>query len=181
MRPVLIDADAFICLHGLKLLVPVIASLSRTRTVVLTEIVARQELSALAKLVTDFETKGLITIESLGKKSPAATLFRELRKTNDKGEAESVAWALHATELPLFVTRDVGATKLAESRRVPATDVMGVVVEACEAGGLSRSDAEAALAVWDDKGQQRCRPSPYPGFDSAYAERMEWRRNWEGS
>ena len=91
-----------------------------------------------------------------------------------KGKAEAIAWALDAppATCPLFVTRDDGARRFADRNRVPVTDVMGVVVEACIVGGLDRDAAAQALSIWDDRGQQLCRPSDYAGFDATFAERV---------
>lgn len=179
MRAVLIDCDAFVCLRGLGLVGPVVEALARVRPVAITEYVARHELSDLQAVVSGFEHEGKLCVHPVTKGAPAFATWRELRSDgHDKGEAELIAWALHAPETPLFVTRDGPATRLAIARRVPVTDVLGIVVEACETGGLDVGGARSALAIWDDKGQQRCRPHPYPGFDAGYAERLKLREAW---
>lgn len=178
MRGVLLDADAVLCLHSLQLLERVVPLLASVRRVVLTEYVARRELNALSARIGALLDAGHVSIEPLMKGTPAATRYRELQRSHDKGESECVAWALEVEPRPLFVTRDQGATRLAEAHGVPVTDVMGAVVEACETAGLSRDVARSALALWDDKEQQRCRPSPYHGFDATYAARLAQRAAW---
>lgn len=174
------DADAFRCLHGLKLLDALIGALAPTTRIVLTEYVARWELNLLAQKVQGFEQRGALSVERVLKGTPAAKRYRELQREADKGEAEAIAWALDQPRetRALFVTRDGGARKLAETYRVPVTDVMGVVVEACEAGTLDRKMAFGALAVWDEADQELCRPARYAGFDVTYAERLEQRKAW---
>lgn len=179
MRPVLIDCDAFICLRGLGLVEHVVRALAGVREVALTEYVARHELSDLDRLVRLLEGQGKLVVHAVTKGQPPFATWKELRgEGHDKGEAESIAWALHVSTIPLFVTRDGPATRLAIARRVPVTDVLGIVVEACEVGGFDREAARSALAIWDDKGQQRCRPHPYPGFDAAFEERVRQREAW---
>lgn len=180
MRPVLFDADAFRCLHGLKLLDAVIDALAPHARVVLTGYVAQQELNLLAARVQAFELRGALSVLHVLKGTPAAKRYRELQREADKGEAEAIAWALEEPRetRALFVTRDNGARKLAERHRVPVTDVMGIVVEACEEGGLDRKVAAGRLAVWDEPDQELCRPARYAGFDVTYAERLEQRRAW---
>lgn len=180
MRPILFDADAFRCLHGLKLLDAVLDALAPHARIVLTEYVARWELNLLAPRVQGFEQRGALSVERVLKGTPAAKRYRELQREADKGEAEAIAWALDQPResRALFVTRDNGARKLADSHRVPVTDVMGVVVEACEVGGLDRKLAVSALAVWDEPAQELCRPTRYAGFDVTYAERLAQRATW---
>ncbi|HEU4409319.1 MAG TPA: hypothetical protein VFS43_28935 [Polyangiaceae bacterium] len=187
MRAILLDADAFRCLHGLKLLDVVLEALASRTPVVVTEYVARHELSLLGLQVTRLEAAGVLSVRQVLKGTPAGQRFREFQRAAargelaaDKGEAEAVAWALDEPweGRALFVTRDDGAQKFARGHRVPVTDVMGVVVEACEVGGLAREVAASALAGWDDPEQQLCRPARYAGFDAAYAERLEQRKAW---
>lgn len=184
MRPVLFDSDAFRCLHGLRLLDAVCAALAPHTTIALTEYVARHELNLLAREVDRLEKAHTIRVQPLLEGTPAAQRYRAFQRVPergerlpDKGEAEAVAWALdesHPTR-PLFVTRDEGARRFAHRNEVPVTDVMGIVVEACLAGGLDRDAAAQALAVWDDRGQQLCRPADYAGFEATFAARVATR------
>jgi len=177
VRSFLFDADAFRCLHGLKLLDPVLEALRPHGANVLTEYVACHELNLLAGVVDLHAKAGALLIERVVKGTPAGVRYRELQRIADKGEAEAIAWALEASSSTLFVTRDKGARVLAIARRICVTDVMGIVVEACELAGMDRELAKTCLAVWDDPGQQLCRPNPYPGFDRTYAERTH-QRTW---
>lgn len=174
------DADAFRCLHGLKLLEAAVGALASCTAIVVTEYVARHELNLLSSVVEGFERRGLLSIQKVLKGTPAAQRYRQFQREADKGEAESIAWALDEPRAsrPLFVTRDRGARTLAERQSVPVTDVMGIVVEACELGGLDRRIASEALAVWDDPEQELCRPARYAGFAATYAERLEQREAW---
>jgi predicted nucleic acid-binding protein len=184
VRPVLFDSDAFRCLHGLRLLDAVCAALAPHTTIALTEYVARHELNLLAREVDRLEKAHTIRVQPLLEGTPAAQRYRAFQRVPergerlpDKGEAEAVAWALdesHPTR-PLFVTRDEGARRFAHRNEVPVTDVMGIVVEACLAGGLDRDAAAQALAVWDDRGQQLCRPADYAGFEATFAARVATR------
>ena len=124
MRKVLLDSDAFRCLHGLRLLEAVCAALA---PITLTEYVARHELSLLQRDVARLEAGSVIRIEPLLKGSEAAQRYRAFlrspekgERAPDKGEAEAIAWALGeppATR-PLFVTRDDGARRFAERSKV---------------------------------------------------------------
>lgn len=180
MRDLLIDADAFRFLRGLGLLDEVFAALRPDRCLVITEYVARHELSTLAGEVERLERAGYLVVERVGVRSPAGRRYKEFQREADKGEAEAVAWALEApaASRAVFVSRDEGARRFAAAQRVPNTDVMGVVVEAVLAGRLSRERAQAALTVWDDKNQQLGRPADYAGFDATFAKREAERCAW---
>jgi len=175
VRTFLFDADAFRCLHGLKLLDPVLDALCGHGSNVVTEYIARHELNLLSSVVDLYEKAGTLSIERVVKGTAAGVRYRQLQRTADKGEAEAIAWALEASSSTLFVTRDKGARDLAIAQGVAVTDVMGIVVEACELAGMDRELAKSCLAVWDDPGQQLCRPNPYPGFEQTYAERVQQR------
>jgi predicted nucleic acid-binding protein len=187
VRPILFDSDAFRCLHGLRLLDAVCAALAPHTTIVLTEYVARHELSLLQREIARLERSGTIRVERLIKGTEAAGRYRAFQRSPergdrppDKGEAEAVAWALDGPPeaRALFVTRDDGATRFAMKKSVPVTDVMGIVVEACIVGGLDRAVAAQALSVWDDRGQQICRPADYDGFEGTFAARERQRSDW---
>jgi predicted nucleic acid-binding protein len=139
--------------------------------VVVTEYVARHELCDLQETIQRFENAKLLKVESVSLQSPAGQLYRQLRKTADKGEAEAVAWAVYQSQPPVFVSCDAGARRLADEHRVPNTDVMGVVVEAVLTGSLSREKAKDALEVWMDRSQELGRPANYRGFDEEFATR----------
>ena len=155
-------------------------ALAQHTKIVLTEYVARHELNLLQREIDRLERSRVIEIVRLLKGTEAAKRFREFQRPAtkgerppDKGEAEAIAWALDeppATRA-IFVTRDEGATRFARQMGVPVVDVMGIVVEACLVGGLDRAAAAQALSVWDDRGQQLCRPVDYEGFDQTFAAR----------
>jgi predicted nucleic acid-binding protein len=187
VRRVLFDSDAFRCLHGLRLLDGVCAALAQHTRIVLTEYVARHELNLLQREIDRLERSCTIEIVQLVKGTEAARRYREFQRATakgerppDKGEAEAVAWALEdpPETRAIFVTRDEGATRFARLKGVPVVDVMGIVVEACIVGALDRAAAAQALAVWDDHGQQLCRPADYAGFDRTFAAREHERTRW---
>ncbi|MBX3183448.1 MAG: hypothetical protein KIT72_03220 [Polyangiaceae bacterium] len=176
----MLDADAFRCLHGLKLLDLVLSALARMTSVSVTEYIARHELNLLSREIGRLESSGLLRVEIVIAGSAAGKRFREFRRVADKGEAEAIAWALDfaSEERPLFVTRDKGATRFAQEQRVPVTDVLGAIVEACELGELAPEVARQALVVWDDPQVQLCRPAQYTGLDAEWARRVSSRAAW---
>jgi predicted nucleic acid-binding protein len=183
MRDILIDADAFRILHGLKLLDEVLVALHADRRVVLTGYVARHELALLGREVERLEKAGVIVIVDVRRDSDAGRRYRIFQRETDKGEAEAIAWALDVPDdvRPLFVSRDAGARRFARAQGVPETDVMGAIVEAVHAGRLPRERAQVALAVWEDKDQQIGRPSDYAGFDATFAARESERLVWSAT
>lgn len=183
MRDVLLDADAFRFLRGLGLLDEVLVALRADRAVVMTEYVARHELSALAGDVARLEAAGQVTVERVLARSAAGRRYREFQRVADKGEAESIAWALERPprSRPLFISRDAGARRFAAEQRVPHTDVFGVMVEAVLAGRLTRDRAASAVEVWEDKTQQLGRPADYETFDRTFAVRESERARWSDS
>lgn len=180
MRDILLDADAFRILHGLKLLDEVLIALRPDRRLVMTGYVARHELSLLGREVERFEKAQTVRIEDVRRDSDAGRRYRVFQREADKGEAEAIAWALDAgpQARPLFVSRDAGARRFAKEHGVPETDVMGLVVEAVLTGRLTRERAAEALAVWDDRDQQLGRPSDYAGFEATFAVRERERLAW---
>lgn len=180
MRDVLLDADAFRILHGLKLLDPVLSALQADRRLFMTGYVARHELSLLSQEVERLEATGVLRVEDVRRGTEAGNRYRAFQREADKGEAEAIAWALDRApeERPLFVSRDAGARRFARQQRVPETDVMGLVVEAVLSGRLLRAAAESALVVWDDPNQQLGRPVDYEGFDATFAKRERERLAW---
>jgi len=180
VRAILLDADAFRCLHGLRLLDATLEALRPDRATFMTEYIARHELNLLDTEVTRLETSGAITVVPVMRNSEAGRRYREFQRRADKGEAEAIAWALDQPRASraLFVSRDDGARRLAMEERVPHTDVMGLLVEAALTGRLERSMLREALAIWDDRGQQLCRPADYEDFDRTFAKREQQRLTW---
>jgi predicted nucleic acid-binding protein len=175
----LFDSDAFLCLRSLvvatsdeSLLELVLSALPNAEPAVLTEYVALHELNAIAPEIEAFCARRVLRVEPIRKTDPAYRTFRALKVEVHKGEAESIAWAIHQNPKPLFVSRDGGALVEAHRRRVPRTDVMGFVVECVESGLLQREVAADALTPWADPEQQRCRPNDYEGFSTTYERRL---------
>ena len=98
-------------------------------------------------------------------------LYRRLRKSVDKGEAEAIAWLVKTREPFVFVTRDARAARAAIAEKVLCTDVLGLAVDLLALQAFTESDARIALSTWDDKSQQVCRPRDWNGFDEAVARR----------
>jgi predicted nucleic acid-binding protein len=146
VRDLLIDADAFRFLRALGLLDEVFSALRPDRRVLLTEYIARHELSVLSRDLDRLVSEGFVQVERVGIKTPAGRRYREFQREADKGEAEAIAWALDAPSpsRPVFVSRDAGARRFAAAQGVASTDVMGVVVEAVLTGRLLRTRAEEA-------------------------------------
>lgn len=96
-----------------------------------------------------------------------------VREGVDKGEAESIAWALDypKSSRPVLVTQDGGARKEAKRNKVPVIDIMDFVIELVDIDAVDLSVAREALSIWEDKSQQRCRPRDFTTFDKTYARR----------
>lgn len=173
------DADALICLRSLSFGSPPLSLLEllaascckRSDPIVLTEYIARHELNALDSEITALEHGKAIVVLGVVGNDPT---YKELRKKGvDKGEAEAIAWMLSQpkTARPLFASRDTRAIRAARTRGLSATDVMGLIVEAIISNVVSTDQARLALDVWDDPGQQLCRPANYSGFDKTFDQR----------
>lgn len=179
-RDVLLDADTFRILHGLKPLTPVLSASRADRQIVMTGYVARHALSRLRSEVEHLQTTGILRIEDVRRGTEAGERYRAFQRETDKGEAEAIAWALDRVpeQRPLFVSRDARARQFARQHRVPETDVMGLVVEAVLSGRLSRTEAKEALGVWDDPNQQLGRPKNYSSFEATFEAREQERLVW---
>lgn len=176
MRPLLLDADAFLCLRKLGLLSLVCSAASRTEFLLVSGYVARTELSSVATQVSAMEASGCLEVQDVLVRTPAASRWKDFRRKGiHKGEAEAIAFALDADRhtRPVFISADNRAREAAAECRVPATDVMGFVVIAVGRGWLSRSDAENALSIWDDPAQEICRPRDYESFDRTFQRRSK--------
>lgn len=172
MRRPLLDADVFRCLRDLNLLDALAATLAPPG-LLMTEYVARHELSLVDSDVRRLEAAGALEVARLLKGTPEVQRYRSLQREADKGEAECVAWALgvEAASRPVFITRDGGAERFARSKGVPVTDLLGLVAAAIRHAGLPEDTAREHLAVWHAPAIQLCRPRDYPGLDAALAER----------
>ena len=176
MRAILLDADAFINFGTLSIgsrsLIELILNRAKTftRSVYLTQYVAKHELSDLQGEIAAFTSAGLIEIKTLPASDPA---YRKLRAEVDKGEAEAIAWSLtiDAKDRPLFVARDAEALRCARKNGVPATDLMGLLVDLVESGLLTKEEAKSAVDPWNDPDQQLGKPKNYKGFDATFVTR----------
>lgn len=181
LRPVILDADAFLALRSLGLLAPLVRGLAAHTRVVVTGYVGRRELSTVAAVVTALSNDGVLAVEALEKRSPAQQTFQKFKraiaqhdkamKRVDLGEAECVACALHVEPTPVFVSCDVGARSFADRHRVRATDVLGLGVVAVHLGALSEADLRERLAPWDSPDPFVCRPKGYTTFDEFFTVR----------
>jgi predicted nucleic acid-binding protein len=144
--------------------------------VIMTEYVARHELSQLAREVAALEAAGALRIEPLEAKNAD---FRRLRQSGaDKGEAEAIAWALAQNPRPCFVSVDKGARRLARENRVVAGDIMDLLTDLIGLGLLSLEEARSHAEPWNDRRQQRGRPADFTTFDEMFTRRR--RNRWIG-
>lgn len=176
MTAILLDADAFINFRTLSIgsrsMIDLILHRAKEhrRSVYLTQYVAKHDLSDLSDEIVSFTVDALLEIQTL----PASDrTYRKLRKEVDKGEAEAIAWSLtlNPSERPLFVTRDTAALACAKRNGVPATDLMGLLVELVESALLTKEEARRAVDPWNDPGQQLGKPKNYKGFDVTFTKR----------
>lgn len=72
---------------------------------------------------------------------------------------------------PVFVSRETKALAHATARGVAAADVFALICAAVQQGWISVETAKATLVVWDDKGQEICRPKDYTTFDECFERR----------
>ena len=171
--------DAFLCLRSLGLLSAACDEPRDDATFVMTEYVARHELSQVSREIEALAARRSLRVEPVMVRSPAGRRWRKLRQEGvHKGEAEAIAWALEqpARDRPIFVSRDAHALKAAREHALDAIDVMGFVVEAVVLGILPRQTAEAALEPWEDKRHQLCRPRDFTTFEETFARRWAARR-----
>lgn len=172
MREILFDADAFLCVRSLSLMTALDVDGCQW---LMTEIVARRELSSVARELADFEASKRLLVKSVASRgTPQADTFKELcRAGHDRGEAESIAWACHLEpdKRPLFISNDLRARRLAADRRVPVGDVMDLIVEAIGATILDEKRAESITTVWGDRRKDLCRPRDFTTFSELLKKR----------
>jgi predicted nucleic acid-binding protein len=172
----MLDADALLCLRklsaGSQSLLELIAAFFRDRAdpIMLTEFIARHELNSIALEISSYESSAAIRVQGLEARDP---MYRELRKSVHKGEAEAIAWIYSKTVdlRPVFVSRDTKAIRMARSYGLAATDVFGLIVEAVISNVILESHARDALDVWEDPSQELCRPADYRHFDESFPRR----------
>jgi predicted nucleic acid-binding protein len=165
-----IDSCAWHCLRGLKtddsknLLTHLFGANESFLPVALTEYVARHELNQILDEILRAVGAGHVAIQRIERRDPN---WKRLSRSCDKGEAEVMTWLLSlGRDVPLFVTRDDRARRTALAEGLPATDVLGLVVDMLAIGCLQTHEAQAALSIWDDKSKQICRPADWEGFST---------------
>ncbi|MCK6588422.1 MAG: hypothetical protein L6Q76_12650 [Polyangiaceae bacterium] len=170
----LLDADAFHCLRSLDAFRRFSDSDVRIR-LVLTEYVARHELSVLVADVERLVSLGFLEVKPVSSRDED---YRRLQKEVDKGEAEAIAWALKQarSDRPFFISNDKKALKTAINNRIAGGDVFDMMIHLMDANALSEETAREILAVWEDKRQQRGRPADFTTFQSSVAQRRAKRR-----
>ncbi len=181
VRPVLLDADAFIHLRGLDLLELIADAVSGKAELALTEYVARHELSTLERILTPLEIAGKIVVYQLLKGTPEQLLYREYQqrvkrgefdRRVDKGECEAVAWAASRPvgDAPVFVSCDGGARWLARKASIRSTDIFGLAAALVRSGAIASNDLEDRVSLWDTSASH-CKPVGYEGFRFELAKR----------
>lgn len=169
-----LDSDAFNWLRKLasdgESLLDLLLRCSARTPVLLGDWVARRELIALQSFVQAHERARRIIVKSAKARDP---LYKALRATVDKGEAEAlcVILAMRPDERPVFVTCDRDAQKEASRRKVRCTDALGVAVDLVQLGMHTSDAAEIALAPWADPVQQLGRPRDWIDFSKTFAAR----------
>lgn len=185
MSRYLIDSDAFNAMRSLGLLPELCARLPADQPLLMLGYPANVELNPLQREIAALKASGKLVVHDVVKKSLAGERMKKLiRLGADKGEAEAIAWAVETferPERPIFVSVDVNARKHAVNNQLVAVDLMGAIVEWVEEGLLERARAEALTVVWDDRAQERGRPSDYVTFEHTYAHRLEARKRRLGS
>jgi predicted nucleic acid-binding protein len=169
----LLDADAFICLRKWSLLevfqrVPGLSF-------VMTEYVARHELSSLQQSLSTLEESGKLRIEAVAIRTPAFKRYKALLVAGaDRGEAESIAWACTVAqeERPVFVSLDALARRHARGAGLPVQDVMGLAVVVVEAGLVALEAVQPRLEVWEDSKQAFGRPRDFTTFEETWHRRV---------
>lgn len=170
MGSVIIDSDAFLCVRRLSLL-DTICRAEGQRFVVM-EYAARHELSSVSAQIDDLAARGILTLARVLARTEAFTVFRALLRSGvDKGEAEAIAWAMHADPSAIFVSNDAAARRHAIANRVQADDVLGLAVSLVRAGA-AEDEVLGKLRIWEDPGQQLCKPRGFVSLDVAWRSRL---------
>lgn len=169
MSSVILDSDAFLCVRKLSIL----ETICRTggRRYVLMEYAARHELNSVSSQIDDLVARSGFTLARVVVRTEAYTAFRDLQRGGvDKGEAEAIAWAMHHDPTAIFVSNDVAARRLAHARKLRAEDVLGLAVLLVQ-DGAAEDEVLNKLRVWEDPGQQLCKPRGFVSLEIAWRER----------
>lgn len=170
----LLDADATIALRKLSLWTLILAS---EVELVMTEHIARHELSSLSQELTELETRRRIEVHRILTKpvdNEANVLRKELHRAGaDKGEAEAIAWAATlGGEKPIFVSVDARARVYASEQNLDAADLGDLAALLILERVLDQEDVEDKVRVWDDSTQQQGRPKDWKGLSISLPERL---------
>lgn len=168
----LLDADAYNHLRSLGL-TPRFPALGVR--ILVTEFVARRELSQLSTEIRFLENEGVLKVMPVSARDEN---FRRLVKEGvDKGEAESIAFILSRPrkERPVFISCDKGARKHAAENGIECGDLLDLLIDLIDGGVLNEGDVRELLVPWDDKRQQRGRPADYSSFEVTVKQRRRRR------
>ncbi len=179
MTRYLIDSDAFLAMRTLGLLSELCLRMPTDQPLLMVGHAAYIELNPLQEEIAALKNRGSLRVHEVIMKSPAGQRLKDLKKAGvDKGEAEAIAWAVETHkrhERPIFVSVDKGARRHAMANQMVAVDMMGAVVEWVEEALLDRVTAIKLTVSWDDRAQERGRPSDYDTFDCTYDRRLKVR------
>lgn len=165
----LIDADAFLCMRQVSLLSLIAVT---GETLLMTEFIARHELSSLAGELSHLESASRIEVHSVKGRTPEHAHFRRLRGDGaDKGEAEAIAWAVAHRPDVVFITHDRGARKHAMANGLAVDDVLGLAVRLVAAARLESAAAQERFARWDDEHNAFGRPSDFTTLAETWTRR----------
>jgi len=175
----LIDADAFLCLREWRFL-ELLRCLTARVSLVLTGYVARHELKDVQNELTELQNCNLLTVQDVKARTPAFLRFRQFQKDGaDKGEAESIAWAVGLpsdTAKPVFVSQDRRARELATRNRLDAVDMFDLLILLNEHGLIEKGEVESRLASWDDDSHLACQPGDFTKFEATWEKHLTSRR-----
>ena len=171
------DSDAWICCRKLetsdnRITNHILLSPAGYLPIVFAGHVFHNELSDLQKELALAHRSHKVFVAELKNNDPH---LRRLRKAGvHKGEAASIAWLLSqpGDSRPVFVTRDANAAKTASKERVAWTDVLGAIVDMVATQVISETLAKEALSLWDDPGQEVCRPRDWRGYADTVPKRL---------
>ena len=178
MTIILIDADAFLCARQLGL-IDLLRSCPASwpkPSLYCTSIVARNELNDLQSLVTELESLGLLRVERVLARTPAARMKRDIQSTLrvHKGEAEAIAWGVQAQSehKVVFVSHDVGARRAATSSKLESWDLFDLGKHWLEAGRLTETDFRAVFEAWEEGPHVFGRPRDFEGVETTFERRF---------
>ena len=168
----LLDADAFLCARRLSFLDLLTETLAEP--LILTEYIARHELSTIAATVAGLQSVGKLRVEAVRAGTPAYNLLRALRRRGvHKGESEAIAWAsgVSSGQGPCFVSLDAGARSAAQAEGVESVDLLDAAVLCVREGLATKDEVRRRLEVWEDRRQQFGRPPDFTTFEATFALR----------